>query len=100
MIWDKISIFRTNRSIPRGARSYYRGDFREDVARRNTNKMASKITSASDVNTGLLSLVSISNLRQGLLEHFFECSHESEGDSSDSDVCSIIFRTNLVAKTS
>ena len=50
--------------------------------------MASKITSASEVNTGFLSSVSILNLRQGLLEHFFECSHESEDDSSDSDVCS------------
>ena len=53
--------------------------------------MASKITSASEVNTGFLSSVSIPNLRQGLLEHFFECSHESEDDSSDSDVCSSIF---------
>ena len=53
--------------------------------------MASKITSASEVNIGFLSLVSIPNLRQGLLEHFFECSHESEDDSSDSDVCSSIF---------
>ena len=53
--------------------------------------MASKIASASEVNTGFLSSVSISNLRQGLLEHFFECSHESEDDSSDSDVCSSIF---------
>ena len=76
MIWDKISIFRTNRVIPRGARAYCREDFREDVARRNINKMASKITSASEVNTGFLSSVSIPNLRQGLLEHFFECSHE------------------------
>ena len=91
MIWDKIYIFRTNRAIPRGARAYYREDFREDVARRNINKMASKITSASEVNIGFLSLVSIPNLRQGLLEHFFECSHESEDDSSDSDVCSSIF---------
>ena len=91
VIWDKISIFRTNRAIPRGARAYYREDFREDVARRNINKMASKITSASEVNIGFLSLVSTPNLRQGLLEHFFECSHESEDDSSDSDVCSSIF---------
>ena len=91
MIWDKISIFRTNRVIPRGARAYCREDFREDVARRNINKMASKITSASEVNTGFLSSVSIPNLRQGLLEHFFECSHESEDDSSDSDICSSIF---------
>ena len=91
MIWDKISIFRTNRVIPRGARAYCREDFREDVARRNVNKMASKITSASEVNTGFLSSVSIPNLRQGLLEHFFECSHESENDSSDSDICSSIF---------
>ena len=91
MIWDKISIFRTNRVIPRGARAYCREDFREDVARRNINKMASKITSASEVNTGFLSSVSIPNLRQGRLEHFFECSHESEGDSSDSDICSSIF---------
>ena len=53
--------------------------------------MASKINSASEVNTGFLSSVSIPNLRQGLLEHFFECSHESEDDSSDSDVCSSIF---------
>ena len=53
--------------------------------------MASKITSASEVNTGFLSSVSTPNLRQGLLEHFFECSHESEDDSSDSDVCSSIF---------
>ena len=53
--------------------------------------MASKITSASEVNTDFLSSVSIPNLRQGLLEHFFECSHESEDDSSDSDVCSSIF---------
>ena len=90
MIWVKISIFRTNRVIPRGARVLPRG-FREDVARRNINKMASKITSASEVNTGFLSSVSTPNLRQGLLEHFFECSHESEDDSSDSDVCSSIF---------
>ena len=39
--------FRTNRGIPRGARTYCSEDFREDVARRNINKMASKITSAS-----------------------------------------------------
>ena len=91
MIWDKISIFRTNRVIPRGARAYCREDFREDVARRNINKMACKITSASEVNTGFLISVSIPNLRQGLLEHFFECSHESEDDSSDSGVCSSIF---------
>ena len=91
MIWDKISIFRTNPVIPRDARAYCREDFREDVARRNINKMASKITSASEVNTGFLSSVSIPNLRQGLLEHFFECSHESEDDSSDSDICSSIF---------
>ena len=84
MIWDKISIFRTNRVIPRGARAYCREDLREDVARRNINKMASKITSASEVNTGFLSSVSIPNLRQGLLEHFFECSYESKDDSSDS----------------
>ena len=44
--------------------------------------MASKITSASEVNTGFLSSVSTPNLRQGLLEHFFECSHASEDDSS------------------
>ena len=48
--------------------------------RRNINKMASKLSS-----------VSIPNLRQGLLEHLFERSHESEDDSSDSDVCSSIF---------
>ena len=30
----------------------FREDFRVDVARRNINKMASKITSASEVNTG------------------------------------------------
>ena len=54
--------------------------------------MASKIlTSASEVNTGFLSSVSTPNLSQGLLEHFFECSHESEDDSSDSDLCSSIF---------
>ena len=53
--------------------------------------MASKITSASEVNTGFLSSVSIPNLRQGLLEHFFECNHKSEYDSSDSDVYSGIF---------
>ena len=91
MIWDKISIFRTNRAIPRGARANCREDFRKNVARRNINKMASKITSTSEVNTGSLSSVSIPNLRLGLLEHFFECSHESEDDSSDSDVCSSIF---------
>ena len=91
MIWDKISIFRTNRVIPRGARAYCREDFREDVARRNINKMASKITSASEVNTDFLSSVSIPDLRQGLLEHFFERSHESEEDSSDSDICSSVF---------
>ena len=91
MIWDIISIFRSNRVIPRGARAYCREDFREDFARRNINKMASKITSASEVKTGFLSSVSIPNLRQGLLEHFFECSHESEDDSSDSDICSSIF---------
>ena len=91
MIWDKISIFRTNRVIPRGARAYCHEDFREDVAQRNINKMASKITSTSEVNTGFLSSVSIPNLRQGLLEHFFECNHKSEYDSSDSDVCSSIF---------
>ena len=55
------------------------------------NKMASKLTFASEVNTGFLSSVPIPNLCQGLLEHFFECSHESEDDSSDSDVCSSIF---------
>ena len=53
--------------------------------------MASKITSASEVNTGFLSSVSIPNSRQGLLEHFFESSPESEDDFSDSDVCSSIF---------
>ena len=51
--------------------------------------MASKITSTSVVTTGYS--VSIPNLRQGLLEHFFESSHESEDDSSDSDVCSSFF---------
>ena len=91
MIWDKISIFRTNRVIPRGARAYCHEDFREDVARRNINKMATKITSAIEVNIGFLSSVSIPNLRQGLLEHFFECNHKNEYDSSDSDVCSSIF---------
>ena len=87
MIWNRISIFRTNRVIPRGAQAYCREDFRKDVARRNINKMASKITSTSEVNIGSLSSVSIPNLRQGLLELFFECSHESEYHSSDSDVC-------------
>ena len=53
--------------------------------------MACKITSTSEVNAGSLSSVSIRNLRQGFLEHFFECSHEIEDDSSDSDVCSSIF---------
>ena len=91
MIWDTISISRTNRVIPRGARTYCREDFHEYVARRNINKFASKITSASEVNTGFLSSVFISNLRQGLLEHFFESSHERENVSSDSDVCSSIF---------
>ena len=61
MKWDKISIFRTNRVIPRVARAYCREDFREDVARKNINKMASKITSASEVNTDFLSSVSIPN---------------------------------------
>ena len=75
----------------RVACAYGREDFRKDVARRNINKMASKITSTSEVNTGFLSSVSIPNLRQGLLEHFFEGSHGSEDDSSDSDVCSSIF---------
>ena len=78
MIWDKISFFRTNRDIPRGARAYCRKDFREDVARRNVNIMASKITSVSEVNIGFLLSVSIPSLRQGLLKHFFESSHESE----------------------
>ena len=62
--------------------------------------MASKITSASEVNIGFLSSVSIPNLRQGLLEHFFECSHESEDDSSDSDVCSSIFSDKSSRKDS
>ena len=75
----------------RVARAYCREDFLEDVARRNINKMASKITSASEVNTGFLSSVSIPNLRQDFLEHFFECNHESEDDSSDSDICSSTF---------
>ena len=90
MIWDKFSIFRTNRAIPRGARAYCREDFREDVARRNINKMASKITSA----------ISIPNLRQGLLEHFliFECSHESEDDSSFSDICRSIFFAQIQSR--
>ena len=48
MIWDKSFIFRTNRVIPRGARAYCHEDFREDIARRNINKMSSKITSASE----------------------------------------------------
>ena len=90
-IWDKIYIFRTNRAIPRSARAYCREDVRKDVARRNINKMTSKITSTSEVNTGSLSSFSNPNLRQGLFEHFFECSHKSEDDSSDSDVCSSIF---------
>ena len=75
----------------RVARAYCREDFREDVARRNINKMASKIISASEVNTGFLSSVCIPNLRQGLLEHFLESSYEREDVSSDSDVCSSIF---------
>ena len=41
---------------------------------------------ASEVNTGFLLSVSLPNLRQGLLEHFFECSYESEYNSSFSDV--------------
>ena len=85
-----IIIFRTNRAIVCGTRAYCREDFREDVARRNINKMASKITSVSEANIRFLSSVSIPNLRQGLLEHFFESSYDSEDDSSDSDVCSSI----------
>ena len=54
MIWDKIYIFRTNLAILRDVRAYCREDFREDVARRKINKVASKITSASEVNTGIL----------------------------------------------
>ena len=91
LIWTKFIFFRTNRAIPRGARAYCREDFREDVARRNINKMPSKIISASEVNTGFLSSVCIPNLRQGLLEHFLESSYERENVSSDSDVCSSIF---------
>ena len=48
--------------------------------------LCSIFTSASEVNAGFLSSVSIPNLRQGLFEHFFECNHKSEYDSSDSDV--------------
>ena len=55
------------------------------------NKMASKITFASEVNTGFHSSVCIPKLRQSLLVHFFKCSHESEDVSSDSDVCSSVF---------
>ena len=44
------------------------------------NKMASIISSTSVVNTSYS--VSIPNLRQGPIEHFFESSHESEDDSS------------------
>ena len=84
-------VLRTNRAIPRGAPVYCREDFREDVARRNINITASKINSPSEVNTGFLSSLSIPNLRQGLLEHFFENSHESEDDSSDWEVCSSIY---------
>ena len=72
MTWDKVSIFRTNRAITRGACAYCREDFREDVARRNINRMVFEITSASEVNTGFLSSVSILNLRQGLLQHFLK----------------------------
>ena len=61
-------------------------------------KMASKITSLSEANIRFVSSVSIPNLRQGLLEHSFECSHKSEDDSSDSNDCISIFSDNSVAK--
>ena len=41
--------------------------------------------------TGFLSSVSIPNLRQGLLKHFFESNNEREDVSSDLDVCNSIF---------
>ena len=100
MICDNFFIFRTNHAVTRGACAYCREDFREDVMRRNINKMVSKITSASKVNTGFLSSVSIPNLRQGPLELFFESSHESEDDSSDCLMSAVEFyRINPVAKT-
>ena len=57
----------------------------------NINKMASKITSVSEANIGFLSSVSIPNLRQALIEHFLESNHESEDDSSDSEVFISVF---------
>ena len=57
----------------------------EDSAQRKTNKMASEITFVGDEQIQFLSSMSISNLRQALVENFLDADSEYEDYTSDCD---------------